>query len=96
MQRQGAGLCAGAQGVKVDIPVLLNDTVGTLACARYGDGMHQTDTAMSLIVGTGAVRGLVLSSCRRVGANGAVRGCSQRCTGLKVIRARGCLRGIYY
>ena len=45
------------QGVKVDIPVLLNDTVGTLACARYGDGMHQTDTAMSLIVGTGALCG---------------------------------------
>ena len=42
------------QGVKVDIPALVNDTVGTLACARYGDGMHQTDTAMSLIVGTGA------------------------------------------
>ena len=46
------------QGVKVDIPVLLNDTVGTLACARYGDGMHQTDTAMSLIVGTGVLCGL--------------------------------------
>ena len=46
------------QGVKVDIPALVNDTVGTLACARYGDGMHQTDTAMSLIVGTGAPRQL--------------------------------------
>ena len=53
--------------------MLLNDTVGTLACARYGDGMHQTDTAMSLIVGTGAYcssHSIVVAEARRALAHG--------------------------
>ena len=60
-------VCGDVQDAKVDIPVLLNDTVGTLACARYGDGMHQTDTVMSLIVGTGARRNLVRGCALRTG-----------------------------
>ena len=63
--------------------MLLNDTVGTLACARYGDGMHQTDTAMSLIVGTGACAlwldaGLVPVDQWKHAAAGSVQPTSER------------------
>lgn len=48
----------------MDIPALVNDSVGTLACARYGDGIHQTDTSISLIVGTGGYMRCCLEDIR--------------------------------
>lgn len=41
------------QHFTVDITALVNDTVGTLASAQYGDARHNTDTCISIIVGTG-------------------------------------------
>jgi hexokinase len=41
------------QHFSVEITALVNDTTGTLASAQYGDARHNTDTCISIIVGTG-------------------------------------------
>lgn len=41
------------QQLTVEVTALVNDAVGTLASAQYGDAQHNTDTCISIIVGTG-------------------------------------------
>lgn len=41
------------KGAVVDLTALVNDTVGTLCSAQYGDPADNTDTCISIIVGTG-------------------------------------------
>lgn len=41
------------KGVVVDLTALVNDAVGTLCSAQYGDPADNTDTCISIIVGTG-------------------------------------------
>ena len=41
------------QHLVVEVTALVNDAVGTLASAQYGDAQHNTDTCISIIVGTG-------------------------------------------
>lgn len=43
----------GTQHKAVEITALVNDTTGTLASAQYGDARNNTDTCISIIVGTG-------------------------------------------
>lgn len=43
----------GLQHHNVEITALVNDTTGTLASAQYGDPKNNTDTCISIIVGTG-------------------------------------------
>ncbi len=44
----------GPQRLVADLSALVNDTVGTLCSAQYGDVAENTDTCISIIVGTGA------------------------------------------
>ncbi len=51
-------VCGLLQHITAEITALVNDTVGTLASAQYGDLRNNTDTCISIIVGTGWCRPL--------------------------------------